>query len=419
MNSGERSLPSPHQKNVTQILFQSLTKAVLLASFFLLHLHTGALARESVRDLKDLLIEKGVLSKEEAASLRETPLSDWIDRMRMSGDFRLRQESIWKTPGSDRSRQRFRLRMAMNMNIDNFQLGIRIASGAGEQASANQSFDSLFSQKPLWIDRAYLSWKQISGLTLSAGKMPNPFYRVYTTDIIWDSDVNPEGFAEQLVMKPFDKLDLFINLGQFVLDEDSTDNNDQWLFGEQLGGRISFTGESRLTFAASYYSLENATTGAFGQNAVQEGNTRVSPSDRTLVNPFRVLDLTADFSTKLGCIPLALQADYVRNLAGTTTGEDTGYQFGVRIGKAKAPRTWELAYFYKKVETDATVADLADSDFGDGGTNRRGNIFWIAHQISKPLLFKIKFLNTEVEDESLPPGKDDVDRVQIDLALKF
>lgn len=48
-----------------------------------------------------------------------------------------------------------------------------------------------------------------------------------------------------------------------------------------------------------------------------------------------------------------------------------GYQAGVIVGKASDPQSWEAAYFYKLVETDATVADLADSDFGNGGTNRK------------------------------------------------
>lgn len=413
------ALSSKHQGNKTNNRFRSVIKAVLLGSFIFLHLQTEAFAGEGGKGLKDILVQKGVLSKEEAASIQETNLSDWVDRFKLSGDLRLRQESFWKAPGSDRNRQRFRLRIAMKIDIGDFLVGIRLASGAGEQVSTNQTFDNLFSQKPLWIDRAYLSWKQGSWLTLTAGRMPNPFFRVYTTDIVWDSDVNPEGFAEQFVFKKSDKLTFFVNLGQFVLDEDSKDSNEQWLFGEQVGSRISFTQESRVTLAAAYYSLKNATRGTFGQRAVQEGNTRVSSSDPTLVNAFRVLDLTADISTKLGRIPLVFQTDYVRNLADTTTGKDTGYQFGARIGKAKAPHSWEVAYFYKMVETDATVADLADSDFGDGGTNRKGNVLWMAYQISKPLQFKVKFFNTEVEDESLPPGKDDIDRLQVDLSMKF
>lgn len=55
--------------------------------------------------------------------------------------------------------------------------------------------------------------------------MSNPFFYVYSTDLVWDGDVNPEGFAEQFVLKKSDRLSFFFNLGQFVLDEDSKDMN--------------------------------------------------------------------------------------------------------------------------------------------------------------------------------------------------
>src|SRR3970282_979352 len=96
----------------------------------------------------------------------------------------------------------------------------------------------LFAQKQLWIDRAYLEWKATSRLKLTGGRMPNPFFTIYTTDVVWDEDVTPEGFAENLTFKTTDAVVLFINAGQFVLDEDSSDANDQWLFGEQGGVQI-------------------------------------------------------------------------------------------------------------------------------------------------------------------------------------
>lgn len=66
-------------------------------------------------------------------------------------------------------------------------------------------------------------------------------------------------------------------------------------------------------------------------------------------------------------LPLALHGDYIKNLADTTTDQDTGYQAGLQIGKASDPRTWEVAYFYRISETDATVADISDSDWGANG----------------------------------------------------
>jgi hypothetical protein len=62
---------------------------------------------------------------------------------------------------------------------------------------------------------------------------------------------------------------------------------------------------------------------------------------------------------------------------------------------------------------------MTDSDFGNGGTNRKGHIVWIAYNPTKALQVKTKYFMTEVEDETLPPGEDDINRLQVDLVVKF
>jgi hypothetical protein len=47
------------------------------------------------------------------------------------------------------------------------------------------------------------------------------------------------------------------------------------------------------------------------------------------------------------------------------------------------------------LEADATVADAVDSDFGDGGTNRRGHIFWVAYSPLDYLTFQTKYFQTK------------------------
>lgn len=387
---------------------------------------------EDRKTLRELLFEKGVITKDEAAEVQETKLAKWIDRITLSGDFRLRHESFWKDPGLDRHRERFRLRVGPEIKIQDFTVGIRLASGTGEQVSTNQSFDNLSSQKAIWIDRAYLRWQGSNSrwLALSGGRMPNPFFRVYSTDAVWDEDFNPEGFAENLNFNPGDTVALFLNAGQIVLHEDKLDNNDQWLFGEQVGVSIEPKTGVKATFAAAYYDFTNTNKSNFGQVACQSGNTRAvpcsgSPDPGRLLNDYNVLDVTALIGMKAGTIPVSLMADYVKNLADPKNvagmdGGDSGYQAGLILGKASDPHTWELAYFYKILQTDATVADLADSDFGDGGTDRRGHIVWGAYNLTNYLQFKTKFSSTKRESQTGDPStKDDIDRLQVDVVVKF
>jgi len=70
-------------------------------------------------------------------------------------------------------------------------------------------------------------------------------------------------------------------------------------------------------------------------------------------------------------------------------------------------------------ETDSTVADLADSDFGDGGTNRKGHILWAAYNPVCWVQIKAEYFYTEVISSTMPPGEDDINRFQFDLVVKF
>lgn len=408
--------------------------AILLVAIGLGGLSRVESFAEERKSLEELLVEKGTITQEEAASVQQRKLSKWDDRLTFYGDFRLRQENMMvDTPtvpstNIDRSRQRFRLRLTTELKIDDFIVGVQLASGEGQQVSTNQSFDNLFSQKQIWIQQAYLRWNATRWLAITGGKMPNPFYRTFWSEIIWDDDLAPEGAAENITFKASDSISLFVNAGQLVLDEDGGDNNDQWLFGEQAGVQVGLTKNTKATLAGAYYNFYNATRGNFGQVAVQDGNTRVAPPvttpptapTNTLANAYRVLDISAELTTSLAGLPFAIEGDYVKNLADTTSDKDTGYQAGVRLGKASDAESWEVAYVYKAVETDATVADISDSDFGNnGGTNRKGHIAWVSYSPTKYMIWRVKDSITKTEDESLSPGKKDVNRLQVDLLVKF
>lgn len=391
----------------------------------LLFQHSILFADEEKKSLEELLIEKGVITKDDLTKVRQVKWASWIDQINFSGDLRLRYEYFNnESPTPDRQRERFRLRFGTEITIRRFLVGIRLASGGGEHVSTNQSFDSLFNQKQLWIDRAYLRWKAADWITLTGGRMPNPFFTVYSTDIVWDDDINPEGIAQNLRFKPADQAILFINAGQFVLDEDAADSNDQWLFGEQLGVELALNPATKLTLAVADYYATNIKKSNLGQTTTQDGNSRVAcppPSTDTncLSSQYNVVDITLQLATEVGSLPIALMGDYIRNINKTTSGKNFGLQAGVVLGKASAPHTWEVAYLYKYSETDATLADLADSDFGNGGTNRKGHITWVAYNFTKYLQFKTKFFSTKVVNENLAPFRNNIDRLQVDLMVKF
>ncbi|MEO6665997.1 MAG: putative porin, partial [Nitrospiria bacterium] len=289
----------------------------------------GGAGAEDRTSLEELLFDKGVITKDEAALVQGRKLAKWVDRVTFGGDIRLRHESFYRHTADDRHRQRFRLRLGPELKISNLTVGIRLASGTGEQVSTNKSFDSLSSQTALYIDRAFVKWHspELRWLTLTGGRMANPFFTVYSSDVVWDDDFNPEGFAQGIVLKP-GGLELFLNTAQFVLDEDNggRPSTDQWLFGQQVGVKVNPLHGVQTTLAAAYYNTVNGQNNNFGQAAVQDGNSRVTTAScgtnttscpNTLVNDYNVVDVTALIALKLGSLPVSVMGDYVTNTADT------------------------------------------------------------------------------------------------------
>jgi hypothetical protein len=380
----------------------------------------------------------------------------YLQSVKFSGDYRLRfDEEHFRTPSPsgvnagdkgapDRDRFRMRLRLALNLALPaKFTLKTRLATGQGEQTSTNQTFGSLDTEKGIWVDRAYLEWAPKDGIKVEGGKMAMPLWTQYSSDALWDDDLNPEGAGENLSAL-FGGVNVFFNAMQGVVDENSASIHDQYVFSEQIGTEFRLPAESRFKIAYAYHDWKNANQDNFqgvavannvtgSAEKVQEGNRRITNngSANTLANPFGVSEVSGQFSFWTLRTPIAIQGTYLKNErvrqtnanglknAGGDNNKDTGYQIGAIVGKAALANSWEAAYFYKYLEADSTVADAADSDFGDGGTNRRGHIMWAAYNPTDWLTYKLKYFQTQNIDRSLAGSKGSMDRIQIDAAVKF
>ncbi|MBV9463963.1 MAG: putative porin, partial [Verrucomicrobiae bacterium] len=184
---------------------------------------TGARAGDA---LVDKLVEKGLLTQEEAADLKEQEfketrdtfpgtkikIASWLDELSFNGDVRTRAEfftgqKVVRTDGrpggaphyetiEDRTRFRYRLRLGAEATAGDFRAGVRLMSGSGDPVSGNQTMGATFSKKPINIDLAYLAWNPsfFNEMTIVAGKMENPFF---STPLVYDPDLTPEGISEQ------------------------------------------------------------------------------------------------------------------------------------------------------------------------------------------------------------------------------
>lgn len=172
--------------------------------------------------LLDALVKKGVLSDQEAQDIRakevkeysttaadKFAISDWVKKIKLYGDVRYRFEYSDDHPqnatasaaaglgnhATTTERNRYRVRFGADFTFtDNFSGGLELESSSAND-SANQTIGSAYSKFSINVGLAYLQWKPTDWLTLTGGKQRNP---LYTTDLTWDPDINPEGGSELL-----------------------------------------------------------------------------------------------------------------------------------------------------------------------------------------------------------------------------
>lgn len=389
------------------------------------------------------LVEKRVLTQEEAQEIRrevaeesaradalrtgeewkgateKTTEGKWIDTVRWKGDLLLRHETQKREPAADRNRERLRLRFGFTAKpVEPIEIGVRLATGAsGDPVSTNQSFDSTFDKKSVFVDRAYAKYTPTEWLSLTGGKMENPFE---TTDIIWDSDVTPEGAAVQwasptaaarlnsiLPIKPF------LNIGAFQIEELSGDFGDPAMFVFQAGSDVDLPGGFQWRPSVAYYE----TTGMEGKQTsditnAPSGNSTVGgffQYDYDMVNFVSVLKPPKVFGQ-----PVALITDVTRNPGAS---DDNGaWQAGTEIGKVTERfGSWKASYFYKRLEPDATFGAITDGDFGTGGTNHKGHIVGVQAGLNKYASVGLKYFRTDEVEGAQAHN----DTFQADLQLKY
>jgi hypothetical protein len=354
------------------------------------------------------------------------------DKLDIKGDLRLRHQTNEETANSNRDRQRLRLRLGMNYAV-NPMLSVKtqFATGGAEQTSTNQTLDSLSKPKGIFLDQAYLELKPLPGshadtLMVSGGRLKNPLWQTYSSDLVWDSDLNPEGLGENLKLSLAGFGRVFVNALQWVVNEKKkvahtgalAGNRPQYVFSTQAGIILPAPMDSRFTLAGSLHDWVNETDRAFGDGVT--GTTNSNAADK-LTNDFRVIHVDAEWFTTLPGVdlPLSVQGAFVKNTAhrdnlfANNDKRDTGHQVGAILGSASNPNTWEIAYFNKSVDQDAVIADASDSDFP--GTNREGNIFWVAYAPWKNQQVKVKLFQTSI----IEGAEKDINTLQLDWQVKF
>ena len=456
-----------HLKLINMKSFKKKTysnNVALLAGATALAAFTMQSHAQSSDALIDKLVDKGILTSNEAKDLREeadknfntavqakTGMPDWVTGYKISGDVRGRFDQVSSDNATlvDRSRLRYRLRFGIVFNmLDNMEAGFRLGSGdaAGNPLSNNTTAENDFSKKPIWIDTAYGKWTPINSggwmLSTTVGKMDNPFT---LTPMVFDPDLTPEGAALQGSYAFNDKHTLAFNSAAFVLDEEPNNTHDPMMFGGQvlLNSKWNAKWASSLGLAAfQIVSPEQltmvGTTGNIPFNGNQ-GNTRTAAgvlryNYSPVIADANVTYTLDSFPFYNGTFPIKLGGELMNNPGAPKN--NNGYWVGVTFGKSGTRKTWDLTYRYEYLESDAWYDQLVDDDFGSfyknapigggtgykGGTNVKGHLLKATYSLTDSMSFSFSaFVNDLVNNKASAAGEPNNGtlRVMADVMWKF
>jgi hypothetical protein len=404
-------------------------------------------------------------------------VSSFVKAFDLYGDIRMRSEYFgvetvpdvpaddWRymPPTDDRLRFRGRARIGTNISFQDWgKVGVRLTTSPDKDpVSTNQTFQDTFTKKEVYFDLfcAQLTPPWANWFTVTVGKMNNPIWQPhFASPMEYDFDVTPEGLAEQISLKlgPKQEWRVFGNFLQAPLDEVGASSADPMLYEFQAGveadlGPVEFTvaGGAYFTQNLDDMGIQNSGLPAASASPNRGNLAGFNPilGGNTYADDFSVAYGRADvawaFSEKpfLGtpCV-LTFSGEYMKNLGGRFEDErfhDTGiavvdpdqteaYTAQVAFGKAKKTGEWQLAYQYKHLEADATWDAVTDSDWGYGGTDRRGHVVKLAYNMREWWQLGFAAFVTEKISHRLNSGNntrgiegEDLLRIQVDSVFKF
>ncbi|WP_030131567.1 putative porin [Pseudomonas sp. QTF5] len=357
--------------------------------------YVPAAVRDQIRD--QVKAEVMATAKQENWAQPNT-FPDWVSRISFDGDIRLRDESRYYSgtnsneivdfaklnnngpydvnPNSSTNlppllntredrENLFRLRARLGMKAvisPEWTAGIRIGTGSDNNpVSTTQTLGGGFGKKDIWLDQGYLTWKPSDQLTLTGGRIANPFF---STDMLYSTDLNFDGVAAIFDHKLNRDWGLFGTVGAFPVEYtndtsssngfDKEESDNKWLYGAQIGANWAINSNNRLKGALAYYRFDDIEgqrsspcepwAGAPGCDTdgsrsafMQKGNsvfllrditpnplnpsTTPQPQFVGLASEFNLLDLNVVWDTDLPeDFKLRSQANYVHNL-GYDEGE--------------------------------------------------------------------------------------------------
>lgn len=356
---------------------------------------------------------------------------DVAARWKWKGDFRVRNENIVQDYSIDRNRSRVRVRLGFEAEVNpTVKAGFQFATTeSGDARSSNQTLGDVNSRKALDLDLAYVEWAPNAATKVTLGKMKQPL--AMTTSYFVDKDINPEGAALAFNHAP---TGAFVNAALFDLVERSS-ASDSTAVALQVGLRGKLNDDTSYVLAAGemkHHNVKNfavvqsgSAGGFFGNSTKMVGCVGATAC---LSNEFEVRNVLAEVTTVVADYPVVAFVDWAENTKAPKFNKAIAY--GVTLGKASLPNSWEVGVVSQKVEKDALFGQWIDSDYAAGNTDGDGYTLRGAYQVAKNWKLNVAYhmneTNNDVPFFAIVAGSSVVqvydreyNRLQLDLNYAF
>jgi hypothetical protein len=266
--------------------------------------------------------------------------------------------------------------------------------------------------------------------------MPLP-WNGYSSSIVWDGDVTPEGMYEKMELGLYEGAGLVQDvaltglLGQWILNETGSAHGDQEMYSYTgaLDTKVNVGLESpaNIRNAVNFYDYVDLQDNILiGSTNLARGND-VSGS-KLVVEDWNVLQFYNEIKFKNSWVmnkDLAVFSDWAFNtngkknpqLAVTHIDERNAYSYGFKLGSAKTKGSWEAGFQHFRIERNSVPGIFTESDLGNGHANHRGNKIFAGYGLTDNLVLNIA--GWFVHDLSNETGTGRTNRFQTDLVWKF
>jgi len=429
--------------------------------------------------LLNLFQKRGIISEQDVKDAHEAlaartntipppPASSWkisnaIKSLQLYGDARFRYEyrgvdnALGASPDTYyRERFRYAVRLGLRGDIvDDFNYGLRLETSSnprspwatfGNNTTSGSVTPSDKNGSSVYLGQAYLGWHPTEWYEMTVGRMPMP---LYTTPLVWDSDINPEGAFEKFKYS-INNVDLFAAFGQFDYQDPTSakelPSSDTFVLAWQVGANVKIDKNMSFKVAPVFYNYTGAGTSGNGLNSsfVGQGNagganvgipgaasTNIAAYNQSGINDMQILEIPAEFNitftnSPLGPVQVRAFGDFAYNLSGDSraraayntspgafpslggaaTGQDKAYQVGIGIGSAgplygptqglvygsfSRKHAWEARAYWQHIEQYALDVNLIDSDFFEGRANLEGVYVALAYGITDAIIGTVRY----------------------------